>query len=292
MTNEADFQVYFDADQKFEFLPGTTIEKIRDLPRGEFPRFAVFDFDGTLSLIREGWPEIMIPMMVRELQKTNSGESEAELTSIVNEFVMRLTGKQTIYQMIQLVEEIAKRGGSPKDPQDYKQQYHDALMAKIEARRDSLRRDPSSRVDHLVYASIELLESLKARGVTMYLASGTDERYVKEEARLLGLDPYFGQHIYGAQDNYLNFSKKQVIDRLIAENKIPGEALIGFGDGFVEIDNIREVGGIPIGVASNEQTRDGSVDLWKRRRLIHVGAAAIIPDYRHTHALLEWLWTR
>ena len=33
-----------------------------DLPRGRF-RSALFDFDGTLSLIREGWPQVMIPMM-------------------------------------------------------------------------------------------------------------------------------------------------------------------------------------------------------------------------------------
>ena len=40
------------------------IEVLRpDLPRGRF-RSVLFDFDGTLSLIREGWPQVMIPMMV------------------------------------------------------------------------------------------------------------------------------------------------------------------------------------------------------------------------------------
>ncbi|MDR3173994.1 MAG: hypothetical protein LBU19_07080, partial [Treponema sp.] len=32
----------------------------REVPRGRF-RFAIFDFDGTISLIREGWQQIMIP---------------------------------------------------------------------------------------------------------------------------------------------------------------------------------------------------------------------------------------
>ena len=46
------------------------IEILRpDLPRGRF-RSVIFDFDGTLSLIREGWPQVMIPMMVRALRAT------------------------------------------------------------------------------------------------------------------------------------------------------------------------------------------------------------------------------
>src|SRR5579884_3812902 len=78
------------------------IEVLRpDLPRGRF-RSVLFDFDGTLSLIREGWPQVMVPMMVQELRQTGTAETDEELTRRVEEFVMRLNGKQTIYQMIQL----------------------------------------------------------------------------------------------------------------------------------------------------------------------------------------------
>ena len=35
--------------------------------RGPF-RAALFDFDGTLSLIREGWPRVMVGMMVETLR--------------------------------------------------------------------------------------------------------------------------------------------------------------------------------------------------------------------------------
>src|ERR1051325_4565435 len=52
------------------------IEVLRDgLPRGTF-RSALFDFDGTLSLIREGWPQVMIPMMVGVLRETGTAESD------------------------------------------------------------------------------------------------------------------------------------------------------------------------------------------------------------------------
>ncbi len=99
------------------FLPGTHIEIVcDDIPRGHI-RFALFDFDGTLSLIREGWQQVMVPMMVEVLlRETSTTETPEELTRIVREFVDRLTGKQTIYQMIQLCEEIEKRGGRPVTP--------------------------------------------------------------------------------------------------------------------------------------------------------------------------------
>src|SRR5512145_2920093 len=102
----------------------------RDLSRGRF-RSVLFDFDGTLSLIREGWPQVMIPMMVEELRRTGTGETEAELSTAVEEFVMRLNGRQTIYQMIQLADEVRRRGGTPADPLEYKHRYHDRLMERI-----------------------------------------------------------------------------------------------------------------------------------------------------------------
>ena len=117
---------------------GDEIEVVRpDLPRGRF-RSVLFDFDGTLSLIREGWPAVMIPMMVEVLRDTRTPESDAELTAAVEEFVMRLNGRQTIYQMIQLAEEVTKRGGTPLDPLQYKHRYHDLLMARIQGRLDAL----------------------------------------------------------------------------------------------------------------------------------------------------------
>ena len=61
------------------FLPGTRIEIVNpDLPRGRFSA-VLFDFDGTLSLVREGWPEVMIPMMVDILAKAPGAEPRDEL---------------------------------------------------------------------------------------------------------------------------------------------------------------------------------------------------------------------
>src|SRR6266540_2925869 len=176
------------------------IEVLRpELPRGGF-RSVLFDFDGTLSVLREGWPQVMIPMMVDVLRETETTETDAELAESVEEFVMRLNGRQTIYQMIQLADEVRRRGGTPLEPLAYKHRYHDLLMARIGGRLAALEAGAARAEDWTVPGSHALLEELRARGLTLYLASGTDLNYVRHEADLLGLTPYFGAHVYGALD--------------------------------------------------------------------------------------------
>src|SRR5713226_6110225 len=101
-------------------------------------RVALFDFDGTISLIRSGWMDVMVPMMVEILRDLHTGETEEDLRAIVEDFVGRLTGKQTMYQMIELAEHVEKRGGKPLDPLQYKKMYLDRLHAKIRNRIESL----------------------------------------------------------------------------------------------------------------------------------------------------------
>jgi len=258
------------------------------LPRGTF-RSVLFDFDGTLSLLREGWPQVMIPMMVEVLRQTGTAETEAELTAAVEDFVMRLNGRQTIYQMIQLAEEVRRRGGQPLDPLAYKHRYHDLLMQRITGRLDDLRAGRATAERWTVPGSHALLEELRRRGVALYLASGTDLKFVREEADLLGLTPYFGEHIYGAMDDYKNFSKQMVIERILREHDLGGHELLGFGDGFVEIEEVKRVGGVAVAVASDEVRREG-VNAWKRNRLVRAGADLVIPDYRRQEELLRFLF--
>jgi len=49
-------------------------------------RVVLFDFDGTLSLIRSGWMQVMVPMMVEILGGLRTGESEGDLTAVVEDF--------------------------------------------------------------------------------------------------------------------------------------------------------------------------------------------------------------
>ena len=271
------------------WIEGTCIEIIGDLPPRRAPTHALFDFDGTLSLIREGWPEVMIPMMVEVLLATDTDETEEELSELVEAFVMELNGKQTLYQMMRLTEEMARRGGAPKEPLAYKREYHRRLMDRIESRRAALRNGEAA-ADYLVPGSLSMLEALQARGVQLHLASGTDGHFVLEEAELLGLDQFFGERIHGALDDPGAFSKAQVIERIRGDHAIDGESLVGFGDGFVEIQNIRETGGLAVAVASDESGRNGQPDVWKRSRLIGVGAHLVIPDFQMADQLVDFLF--
>ena len=251
-------------------------------------RHALFDFDGTLSLIREGWQDVMIPMMVELILAAPAAEEEAHVEAVVKEYVARLTGKQTIYQMIQLADEIRKRGGAPLEPLEYKYIYLDRLTARMGARIEGLKAGRINPDDLMVPGSRQMLDALRRRGVRCYLASGTDEPFVLDEAAALGLSPYFAG-IYGAKDDYKTFSKRIIIDRIIAENELSGPEFVAFGDGYVEIEDAKRVGGIAVGVATDEARRTG-IDEWKRNRLIEAGADIIVPDFCHQDTLTAYLW--
>lgn len=268
---------------------GTYIEIVnKNLKIGRI-QSVLFDFDGTISVIREGWQDIMVPMMVEELMKTPKHEDEAILQDYVREYVYLLTGKDTIYQMIRLAEEVEKRGGKPLDPLEYKREYHRRLWKRIEHRVAGLKSGSIDPHEMVIEGAIELLEELHSRGLDMYLASGTDHQYVVDEARALGIDKYFGDRIYGALDNYWERSKALVIKGILETNNLRGDSLLCFGDGFVEIENCKEVGGLAIGVASDEVNRRG-INEWKRERLIRAGADVIIPDYTDLAAITKLLF--
>lgn len=247
----------------------------------------LFDFDGTLSLIRQGWPEVMVPMLMEMLPR-KAGESDEAVHAMLFDDIMRLNGKQTIYQMIQFAERVKERGGTPLEPLAYKHEYLRRLDLRIKNRLEALKSGTAKPDDHLVHGSRSLLEELSRRGLTLYLASGTDEQYVKHESDMLDVSRYFQGRIYGAKDDYKSFSKKMVIDRILADHRIDGSQLLAFGDGYVEIQNTKDVGGFAVAVASDEANNgSGRMDEWKRQRLLGVGADLAIPDYRDIVQILD-----
>jgi len=151
-------------------------------------------------------------------------------------------------------------------------------MLKITGRREGLRSGKIHPDELTVPGGRRLLEALKERGLTMYLASGTDELYMKEEAELLDVAKYFNGNVFGALDDYKSFSKKILIEKIIRESEYEGHEFLGFGDGFVEVENVKEVGGVAVGVASDEPDCV-DVDPVKRERLIGVGADWIVPNF-------------
>ena len=276
------------------FLDNTSIEIHREIQTGNI-RHVVLDFDGTISLIRDGWQNVMVPMMVECLQQeTDTTETQAQLEALVVEFVDRLTGKQTIYQMIQLSEEIEKRGGTPKAPLAYKDEYNRRLLPVVEARIAGLAAGTLTAEPLRVPMSLEFLKSLREMGIHCYLASGTDVEFVKNEASLLGVAEYLDGGIFGALREYKKFSKAMIIQKIVKDiastaRSYSGSELLIIGDGYVEIENAKAVGAIAVGVASVEANRY-NMNADKRERLIRAGADIIIPDFREGAKLLDYLF--
>lgn len=273
----------------FHTLNGTAIEIHRELDLGHIGH-VVFDFDGTISLIRDGWQNVMVPMMVDFLlTETDTSETREALEAIVVAFVDRLTGKQTIYQMMQLGEEIARRGGTPQEPLAYKDAYNRRLLPVVEARIAGLAAGTLSAEPLRVPMSLEFLQSLRDMDITCYLASGTDVEFVRNEAELLGVADFFNGGIFGALREYQKFSKAMVIQNILSDFGLRGSELLIVGDGYVEIENAKAVGAIAIGVASIEDNVY-NMNADKRERLIRAGADIIIPDFRDGARLLEYLF--
>lgn len=269
---------------------GSSIEIIRETDRSSPPTHIFFDFDGTISLIREGWKDVMIAYAVEVIGQTGTDETPRSLHDLASDFITKLTGKQTIYQMIRLAEEVEKRGAVSRDPLDYKHEFNRRLLVHIEKRLDGLCSGTVDPEQLMVPFAVDMLKSLEERETALYLASGTDEQYVVEEAERLGIAHFFENRIYGARDDYQAFSKEKLIRQILHENDLTGGELLGFGDGFVEIENLKSAGGTAVAVASNEIGRNGRVDESKRSRLIAAGADIVIPDYRDYKALCGYLW--
>ena len=263
------------------------IEIVRSGATAAKAKVVLFDFDGTLSLIRSGWMDVMVPLCVEQLAACGSGESDAQLRSVVEEFVWRLTGKETIYQMMALADAIKSRGGAPLEPLAYKKMYLERLWTKIRNRIENLRERRIDPEHYLVPGAKALLEELAGRGLRLYLASGTDDANVKEEAALLGIAPYFAGGIFGAQDDLTSFSKALLVRQILSRTGgIEPDELLVIGDGYVEIEEVKKAGGTAIGVATAEPACL-TVDEWKRQRLIRVGADFIVPNFLQLDALIS-----
>ena len=269
------------------FLEGTSIEIFREIETGKI-QHAVFDFDGTISLIRDGWQNVMVPMMVDILEETPTNETRKALEAIVVEYVDRLTGKQTIYQMMQLCEEVKKRGGNPKAPLDYKDEYNRRLLPIVTERIAKLERGEINAEGLRVPRSLQCLQKLQERQIKRYLASGTDVEFVRHESELLGVANYFDGGIFGALREYKNFSKAMVIEKILKDFNLSGSELLIVGDGYVEIENAKAIDAIAVGVASVENNIY-NMNADKRNRLIRAGADIIIPDFQEIDALLAHL---
>ncbi len=176
-----------------------------------------------------------------------------------------------------------------KDIHGYKAVYNEALMEVVGERIARLESGKRCVEDYVLKGAVEFLTALGERGITLALASGTDQGDVQREAEILGYADLFDGGIYGATGDVSHCSKRMVVERILAEHKAGGDSLLVAGDGPVEIARARKAGGFALGVASDEIERHG----WntaKRARLIRAGADYLVPDWSQHERLLDALF--
>jgi rfaE bifunctional protein kinase chain/domain len=280
------------------FVDSTEFEVVGDrLPPARITD-VIFDHDGTISTLREGWEGIMEPMMVQAILGPNFASADDSLyhrvVDRVREYIDKSTGVQTLRQMQGLVKMVREFGQVPEelilDEHGYKRIYNDQLLDLVRGRVAKLRRGELNVADFTVKNAVRLLEALHGAGARLYLASGTDEADVIAEAEALGYAAVFEGRIFGAVGDVTKEAKRLVLDRIL--QKIGGaDGLVAFGDGPVEIRETHQRGGYGVGVASDELRRFGG-NVAKRARLIRAGSDLVIPDFSQLDALLAHLNVR
>jgi rfaE bifunctional protein kinase chain/domain len=280
------------------YYRNTDIEVVTSLPENPTFTHVIFDHDGTISTVRQGWEEVMEPMMVSAILGGPAEEvSEDEYRNIretVRNYIDLTTGVQTLVQMKGLIDMVRKFGYVPeeevRDEHGYKAVYNEALMKNVDDRIDRFLRGEHSIHDYVIKNSVEFLRNLSERGLVLYLASGTDEADLKREAEVLGYADFFEDRMYGATADINYNPKKKVIRTIFEDIKTGGNAnIITFGDGPVEIQETIKAGGFGVGVASNEVRRFGLQER-KRTRLIEAGANIIIPDFSQLNDIITVLF--
>jgi len=279
------------------YLDGTEIELCSEsLPQTKI-KHAVFDHDGTVSTLRQGWEQVMAPMMIRailgEKYKTADETLYHKVRNRVIDYIDQSTGIQTIVQMEALVEMVREFGLVPGDKIrnkfGYKEIYNDALMELVNKRIEKFKRGELDINDYTIKGALEFLKALRKRGIKLYLASGTDCDDVVAESKALGYSELFDGGIYGSVGDIAKYSKKMVIEKIMTENNLQGPELAIFGDGPVEIRECRKRDGIAVGIATDEIRRHG-LNPEKRTRLIKAGAHIIVPDFSQQDTLIKLLF--
>ncbi len=279
--------------RKAKYYKDTDIEIIEPVAKRKIEK-VILDHDGTISTLREGWEAVMLPVMIDSICGNKISELSTEeyndLSERCSQFIDETTGIQTIVQMQGLVDMVKKEGyieeNNIKTAAEYKAIYLDELMVSVNDRIKRFQRGERGVSEYTMLGAVNLLNKLRDKNLTLFLASGTDEENVVEEASVLGYADKFNGGIFGSKGNEIGDAKKIVIERIIKESGSNGENLMVIGDGPVELREGRKVGALCIGIASDEIRRYG-LNENKRERLIKAGAHYLIPDFSQLKQLSE-----
>jgi bifunctional ADP-heptose synthase (sugar kinase/adenylyltransferase)/phosphoglycolate phosphatase-like HAD superfamily hydrolase len=286
-----------DDPRKAVYWQGTEIEIVTPLPAPLRVTHAVFDYDGTISTVRQGWEQVMELVMIKAILGSRYASADetlyARVVKRVRQLIESTTGNQTITQMQGLIRLVHEFHVVPEndvlDEARYKVAYLESLAGLIRERLEKLRSHELDVNDLTIKNAPAFLRGLRAAGVKLYLASGTDEKDLVGEMEALGLADLFEGRIFGGSGDTTKDVKRDVLDRILDDIGATNMCrLASFGDGPVEIRETHKRGGLTVGLATDEVRRYGLSPM-KRSRLIRAGAQIVVPDFSQMDALLRLL---
>ncbi len=264
----------------------------------------LFDFDGTLSDERVGWPNLIVANNVAYLIAFTSPHLEhRQAEELVLADIEATIGIPTYLQMKRLRTIIEKHGyqGPELDPRMFKDSYNDALVGMVSSRRAQLATGEMTMDDLRIDGAMELLQGVSARlSKGIYLASGSDLDAVTESVEHLGYSEFFPKERIAAAGSLgpEDDAKEAVIQGLLnnSENQgdsgIRGEELVTFGDGFPEMLYTHRAGGVCVGIVSRDESHYEHLGHFteeqKKQRLLNAGAHLIVhKPYQNVPELLD-----
>ncbi len=238
----------------------------------------------------------MTPILVKAVTggKNISPEIRSDIESVTRKHISDKTGLPTLATMETFLPIIKQygmtEGKNILSAAEYKRLYTDGMRQKISEKVARFQNGHAGPEDQMIAGALSFLKDLHKRGVKLILASGSDEADILEETRIFGFDKYFEGGIYGAKDGTGREAKGWAMGRVIQEIGADRMAFqfAGFGDGPVEIRETKKRNGYAVGIASDEERRQG-FNLAKRERLVSAGADLLIGDFLEGGELLKFL---
>jgi len=250
------------------------------------PRYAVLDWDGTISRLREGWQNLMLGIFMgvlcqAELKQENMKATMEDCMISID----KLTGKPTYSQMLDLANRVSALGKKPMHALDYKKAYTTLLDRQVLNRLELLYEGKAVVTDFLVPGSREFLRLLHQKGIKVFVATGSDETPVMHELEELGIMQYCVA-VKGCHDKKAGEDPKYtVIKNLIEETKARKGEIFTCGDGFVEVE-LGAKNGLAVGV----NTKDDNyfkMNQNKFDKLVKAGADVVINDFLEYEKLVN-----
>ena len=251
-------------------------------------RHVFMDWDGTTSLTRGGWTDVMMELFAESLP-LRAGEDAAAIRAFSRDELMKLNGRPSIHQMYRLAELIVERGGVALPAAEYQRDYQARIGCVVNARLAKIRSGEALPDSLLVPGVREFFTALNERKIAVSLVSGTPFPELIEEVRLLGLEHHFAAIIGPTGTADRTFSKRTVLDALLHGHALEGSQMLAFGDGPIELIETSAVGGLAVAVATDE-SQPTQIDAWKRDALLAAGAHAVIANYTAKAELLAALF--